>query len=306
MSVRTLRLSAALAVALSAGACNVKVSVSSSEGDSSSSGTTASAQCGAPGTNTDDSCACLEGYSRCDPSSEDIACCAGGCTDPHSQPVGDMCYCVDGWAPCVDEPEACCAVSGTTTEPTTTEPPGTTTLVEGTTTLEVVTETTAATSDTSTTTTGEECPGEQLPPESCNPGQRSFWCTKPESCGPEGGVVYRCVGGTWVLDAGLADENCNFDGFDFAYGCVDDGNKVEFVCGDGPGTACEAGEPSACIGEKGLQQCIYGKLAEFDCFVQCTEVGDDMGVLYDHGSCGEQDGESVCLCCDEGDAGCPI
>ncbi|MDC0719174.1 hypothetical protein [Nannocystis bainbridge] len=250
------------------------------------------------------------------------------CDDPNAYLDGEDCYCNDGFEYCTDDPDdlSCCPVAdttsspsvGTTTvEPTSTSEPTTTTTdstdtdsttIPATSSTSTTDETasTTETSDTSeSTTTGvEECRGEQPPPDSCKNGQ--FWCTMTEACGPEGSQIYRCDGDTWVLEPNLAKDSCNFDGYDFAYGCIDNGKSVEFICGDGPGTACENSDPASCADEVNLNTCIYGKLAEFDCFIQCTEVGDDMMALYDHGFCGEEMGTSACLCCDMGEPGCPV
>ncbi|MCY1062681.1 hypothetical protein [Nannocystis sp. SCPEA4] len=249
------------------------------------------------------------------------------CDDPNSYLDGETCYCDDGYEYCTDDPNdlSCCPIDETTSSPsvgtTTVEPTSTTTptTTEPTTETEATslpettsTSTTEGTASTtaettegeSTTTGGPECMGAQPPPDACSNGQ--FWCTMTEACGPEGSEVYRCEGNEWVLEPNLAKDSCNFDGYDFAYGCVDDGKNVEFVCGDGPGTPCDNADAPSCADQTNLNTCIYGKLAEFDCFVQCTEVGDDMMTLYDHGFCGEDMGTSVCLCCDMGEPGCPI
>ncbi|MFZ6186076.1 hypothetical protein [Nannocystis pusilla] len=250
------------------------------------------------------------------------------CDDPNSYLDGETCYCNEGFEYCSDDLNdlSCCPVEDTTTvssvgtttveptstsEPTTTTGPGTTesTTLPETSSTTTTTEATASTTETTetsegTTTGGVECQGEQPPPENCQNGQ--FWCTMTEACGPEGSQVYRCDGATWVLEPNLAKDSCSFDGYDFAYGCVDTGKTVEFICGDGPGTPCENSDPASCEDDTNLNTCIYGKLSQFDCFVQCTEVGDAMMTLYDHGFCGEDMGTSACLCCDMGEPGCPV
>lgn len=226
------------------------------------------------------------------------------CTDPHSMLDGDQCYCNAGYTWCTDDPDdlSCCP-EGVTTGPTgSTTEPGTSS--SGTSTSGATETSIGGSTGEGSSSGGPVCPGEQLPPDSCDNG--SFWCTMPEACGPEGSEVYRCVDGVWVLEATLAKDNCAFDGFDFAYGCVDDGKTVQFLCGDGPGTACQASDPSSCADDMILAECTYGKLTHFDCMKQCTEIGDEMGVLYDYGSCGEDQGLFGCLCCDMGEPGCPI
>jgi hypothetical protein len=308
----SLRLSALapLALLLHLG-CPLNVSISGSATDSDSTGGT---ECGDPGTNTNLDCACDPGYVKCNPSDPDaIACCEEtlSCPDPNSDLIGDECFCKIGFEWCDGNPDNldCCAVESTTTTPTTststTSPTGTTsdgtttTTSEGTTTTTTTTETTG-----SGTTGGEVCMGEQPPPDSCDGG--SYWCTQPDECGPEGSELFRCVDGGWFADNTLAKDSCLFDGYDFSYGCVDNGESIEFICGDGPGTACDGGQPSSCFDDSTLEECSLGKLTHFDCLSLCTEIGDDMGVLYDHGFCGERMGATGCLCCDMGEPGCPV
>lgn len=250
------------------------------------------------------------------------------CEDPNSYLDGDRCFCNVGYEFCTDDPDdlSCCAADDlttgtpttvpgttvdetTTTGPTTSLPPTTegttsTTGPTGTTgTTETTTEVTATTTE-GTTTGVPECMGAQPPPDTCISGQ--FWCTQTEACGPEASELYRCDEGAWILEPNLAKDSCNFDGYDFAYGCVDDGSAVVFICGDGPGSDCEPADPATCPNEQTLSQCLLGKLTHFDCLVQCTEVGDANMTLYDHGFCGDDNGDNVCLCCDMGDRGCPI
>ena len=167
------------------------------------------------------------------------------------------------------------------------------------------------TSDTPTSgTTGEplECTVEQAPPASCNPDTEPFLCIQASDplCDTEGSKSYLCSNGVWVEDPTLPDMNCKVDGYDFGVGCEDDGTKIIYDCGYGPGTACESGTPATCNGEIEYQVCYNGKLTATDCTAYCMEVGDGMGVTYDYGFCGAQRGELACLCCDDGDEGCPI
>lgn len=240
----------------------------------------------------------------------------GTCPDPNSFWEGGVCFCNAGYAFCNDNPDdlSCCPVEDSTSAPPTTSVTGptsgeptsgsTSTSASTTTGTTEPVSTTDLPSTTGTTTGGMECEGPQLPPDTCEIGQ--FWCTQPEVCGPQGSELYRCEANGWVLDPNLANDSCKFDGYDFAYGCVDDGNSVVFICGDGPGTDCDVADPTSCFDDKLLAQCIYGKLAHFDCLVQCSEIGDDMMTLYDYGYCGEDMGTSLCLCCDMGEPGCPI
>lgn len=306
------RLAALAPLALFLLGCPITISTTATTGDTDSTGGT---ECGDLGTHTNLDCSCEFGYSKCDPSDQDaIACCEDqlSCPDPHSELIGDHCECKLGWEWCNPDNQddlTCCEV-GATSSPTTstTLPPettsGGTTTTTATTAETTTTTTTTETTDGGTTTGGPVCMGEQPPPDACDDG--SYWCTQPEACGPEGSELYRCVGGEWFVEPTLGKDSCQFDGYDFAYGCVDNGKSVEFICGDGPGTPCEGGEPSTCANDATLEECSLGKLTHYDCFTICTEIGDGMGVLYDHGFCGERMGSIGCLCCDMGEPGCPV
>lgn len=167
--------------------------------------------------------------------------------------------------------------------------------------------TTAEIPTTSGGTTGEpvDCTVEVPPPESCIAGE-DFLCLSAANpdCGTEGSKFYVCTNGAWVENPNGPNENCVSDGYDFGYGCVDEDNMVKFECGIGPGTPCEGGD--TCNGETLLEICYQHKLSSTDCTALCMEVGDGMGITYDYGYCGEQDSETLCICCDEGDDGCPI
>lgn len=248
----------------------------------------------------------------------------GECPDPNSYYEAGSCFCNPGYLFCTADLDdlSCCAEDGTSSEPPTgsgtsttavdpTTGPGTSSTTDPDTTTEAVTSTettdstttgtSSTTDDTSSTTGAELCTGPQPPPDTCTEGQ--YWCTNPEICGPEGSELYRCQNGAWVLDTGTADDSCTFDGYDFAYGCIDDGQSVILLCGEGPGSACDNTEPSTCATDVLLNQCTYGKLTEFDCFIQCTEVGDGMRI-FDDGECGEIEGQFLCVCCNLDDPGC--
>lgn len=269
--------------------------------------------------------ACIEISANTTITSESEGTTGGSCPDPNSYWEDDICYCNPGYLFCNDNPDdlSCCPVDGTSGEPPTGTGPGPTTgpttgsttdsttasttgTTEAVSTTGTTDSTTGSTTDgtTGSTTGGMECTGPRPPPDTCDGGQ--FWCTQSEVCGPEGSELFRCEGGTWVADPNLAHDSCVLDGYDFAYGCVDDGKSVVFICGEGPGTDCEDADPATCFDDKLLSACTLGKLTHYDCFQQCTEVGDDMMTVYDHGFCGDDMGVSVCLCCDMGDPGCPI
>ena len=169
---------------------------------------------------------------------------------------------------------------------------------------------TPTTGDPTEGTTGDpiECVVETTPPASCDEASENFLCIEASNpaCMAEGSKYYECEGGKWVENTTAGEESCKLAGSDFSVGCIDDGDKVVFDCGSGPGTPCQTGTPNSCNGETLLEGCYYGKLASTDCEAYCMEFGDGMGVTYDYGFCGEQRSEIACLCCDEGDDGCPI
>lgn len=131
------------------------------------------------------------------------------------------------------------------------------------------------------------------------------FCSNVEAEGPAGSRFWECLGGAWVESVTAGEDSCQFDGFDFAYGCVDNGISVSFVCGVGPGTPCAGPECDACGGDgDAIEYCQDGKLSIDSCLRICTEVGDEQGITYDFGSC-VLDGDSpMCVCCDVGDPGC--
>lgn len=276
---------AALALSLQLG-CTLNFSATATDSDSSGG----ELMCQANSELVGDKCFCVEGYTWCNPTDiEDLSCCPEGVTTGPGPTTGPN--------PTTDETAS--TTGPVTTGPITTE--GDTTTTEGST---GGVETTEPGSTSADTTGGPACPDPQTPPDGCD--DNSYWCTEPEVCGPAGSELYRCVNGEWILDDSLASQSCKFDGFDFAYGCVDNGKAIEFLCGDGPGTPCQVGDPSSCVDEKVLAECVWDKTTHYDCFTVCTEVGDSMGVLYDFGYCGEDMGQIGCLCCDMGEPGCPI
>ncbi len=181
--------------------------------------------------------------------------------------------------------------SGTTQDPT------------GGTTVDVPT-----TSDSQGTTGAPiDCSVTTDPPASCDEANENFLCIAADNaaCDVEGSKYYVCQGGVWVENTTDGDASCKSDGYDFSFGCKDNGTSVDFICGTGPGSACTTGEANSCSTETVLDSCVLGKLSATDCTAYCMEVGDDMGVTYDYGYCGDQRG-ITCICCDEGDEGCPI
>lgn len=256
--------------------------------------------CGGPLDHNDANCVCDNGYERCNASGTD--CCLkqpkpGTCDDPNSELQGDQCYCKIGYTWCTDDPNdlSCCEDPGQTSNGT----GGATDGGTGGTTSDVPT--------TSAGTTGGPavCNDVKTPDGSCMDGQVA--CSHPDTCTPEGSIYYVCENSMWVDQTSTLDQQCKLDGYDFGYGCLDTAEGVAVYCGEGSGTACQ-GAPSSCLDSNVLASCTYGKQSETDCLKQCTEKGDGMGVLYDFGSC-DIDPMSMayaCVCCDEGDEGCPI
>ena len=209
---------------------------------------------------------------------------------------------------CCPSNDSSSQTNNTQTDPTNTTPG---TDASGGTTHEPTGGTTAEPPTTSVSgTTGEplDCTVTTPVPDSCDPNTETALCLSADNpdCGPEGSKYYSCEGGQWVQAPAAGAASCINDGYDFSYGCIDDGKKIEFLCGDGPGTPCVEGDPSACVDDKTLSECKWNKTTHYDCFTICTEQGDSMGVLYDYGYCGEDMGQTGCLCCDMGEPGCPI
>jgi hypothetical protein len=146
-----------------------------------------------------------------------------------------------------------------------------------------------------------------LPPENCEAEEEGFyWCTHSEAMGPQNSQLFVCTGGSWVEEAALMDESCMFDGYDFAYGCVDDGMSVIFECGVGSGDDCAEDAPITCIDDDQIAYCLDGKETWDSCLAFCQEMGID-GITYEYGECDDTDPADVaCFCCDSGDEGCPI
>ncbi len=220
---------------------------------------------------TDDGgCECLIGYEWCEPNDpENLDCCdsdIGGETE--GDPTGDPTGDGDG-------------------DPTTGDGDGDPTTGDG-------------------DGDGDGDPG-TLPPENCTPDEEgAFWCTHDEAMGAEGSRFFICQGGLWTEDTTFLDEECKFIGFDFAYGCVDDGEAVVPICGDGSGEACNADDPAFCVDNDQIAYCELGKETWDSCLAYCQEVGVG-GQTFEYGECDSSIPDDVaCFCCDSGDDGCPI
>lgn len=231
-------------------------------------------------------CECNIGYSWCDAADPDsLECCDDDTFEPcesgtNNHLSGGECYCDAGYDWCTADTEDlnCCGSGGTDS---------------------------SGDSDSTGNGDSDSTGGDDgtPPPDSCEPGQEgNYWCTHDEDMGPEGSQFYICEGEEWVEHGEFADETCVGDGADFGYGCFDDGTQVVFPCGYGSGTACD-GDVTACADPDVLEACKWGKSSETSCLMLCTVDGID-GEQFDCGVCGEQQGESQCLCSDIGAPGC--
>ncbi|MBA3546114.1 MAG: hypothetical protein H0T76_06510 [Nannocystis sp.] len=242
------------------------------------------------------------------------------CPDKNSKLDKDKseCFCNFGYSwcfpndnsdlSCCESPTTAATISDTNNTGGTSATDDTATATGGTTSDSATGTTTDEPPTTSVGTTGEplECSSTAVIPRSCDPDVANFLCVQADNpdCGPEGSKYYVCDGGTWAQNPTGPTGNCISDGYDFGYGCLD-GDPIEFVCGDGPGTAC-SGDATSCNGDNELNFCVYGKLGAEDCLVKCMDIGDGGGVTYDFGYCGDQGSGSECICCDEGEDGCPL
>jgi hypothetical protein len=152
-----------------------------------------------------------------------------------------------------------------------------------------------------------DCAGAQLPPETCSPDEEGFyWCTNDMAMGPECSQFFICMGGVWTESAAFMDESCVFDGYDFAYGCFDDGTNVVFECGDGSGEPCADSDPAFCVDMDQIGYCKYGKTTYDSCLTFCQTEGIE-GQTYEYGECDMSIPDDIaCFCCDQGDPGCPL
>ena len=132
------------------------------------------------------------------------------------------------------------------------------------------------------------------------------FCSNGVDDGPAGSRYFVCNGDVWEEMPTVPDEICVLDQFDFAYGCVLDGDELVFMCGDGSGTDCSGEECNGCVDADIFQECSANKLSEDSCARVCQEDGDDKGVTYDSGVCQETETGFECACCDEGEKGCPV
>jgi len=247
-----------------------------------------------------DQCFCDAGYDWCTSDPDDFDCCkttpkpSDDCNEANNEVVDGECFCAQGYTWCTDDPDdfSCCESN----QGENTSQSGTGTGTDS--------ETNGTESDSGTTSSETEGLVCDLPPppESCDPETELAFCTSTEESCTQESEYYICNGGVWEL--GNGDIDCDLIGFDFSYGCIDENRVVDQLCGTGPGTPCANSDADYCGDDDILNYCVHGKLGATSCLEQCQILGDDMGVTYDFGSCGEQEGEFKCLCCDEVDEGC--
>jgi len=273
--------------------------------------------CHSQGTN--ESCTCDPGYEWEDPDDNNNFECnrippkAGDCTEDNSFVSGDECFCEDGFNWCSDDPNdlTCCvddqqgsnvgtgpgpddgdddgASSGGSDDNADTDPDG------------------GSSDDGGAVCEETPAVGNGLVPDDADCTEDGLvFCSNTDAEGPEGSTFWECAGGVWTENAAVMDENCVFDGFDFAYGCVDDGRGVAFDCGVGPGTDCSGAECNGCLDNDVIQYCDSSKLGADSCFRICTEDGDSEGITFDSGSCIDGKNGPECACCDEGEKGCEV
>ena len=132
------------------------------------------------------------------------------------------------------------------------------------------------------------------------------FCSNTAEDGVCGSIYYICSGGAWVDATASLNDDCIAEGFDFAFGCFDDGVEVKYECGVGPGTACTLDTPDACDGDgDSLLSCESEKLTALSCLDFCQTTSDGGGP-FEYGECATDEAGAGCLCCNSGDDGCPI
>ena len=262
-------------------------------------------------------CKCDPGYQWEDPGDPDNFECdqippksGCDCDDPHTSQVGGSCELDPGWTWCSNDPNDCSACE----DPD--QGPGGTGQVEG---DDGVTDdngddTADTGADDGVDETGgggtcEEVEGEwngvEPPADGCTMDGLAF-CSNTESEGPAGSRYWECMGGEWVEQPTVGDEICQFDNFDFAYGCYDTADGVQFECGIGPGTPCSGPECDGCSDADTHTYCLDNKLGAESCTELCTVVGDPDGITYDMGECLDDADGTGCCCFDEGSEECVL
>ncbi len=276
-------------------------------------------ECGNTGCNSQqigDSCLCDAGYEWADDDPENYDCDripgkggdanCGGETNIHLE--GEVCVCDAGynWCNPADLNDlSCCEDDMQAPSMTDGDPTDGGSATDGETEGETEDESADTTAGNPDTCEEIDAPWNGIEPEPADCTEDGLvYCSNNDGEGPAGSRYWECAGGSWVENLTAGDENCQFDGFDFAYGCVDDGASVTFVCGTGPGTPCSGPECNGCADDDAIQFCSDGKLGADSCFRICTEDGDAEGITYDFGSCVDGGSGAECACCDEGEEGC--
>lgn len=142
-----------------------------------------------------------------------------------------------------------------------------------------------------------ESESEGMPPDApCGPEQaEQVACIDdPAQEGP-GTETWACNGERWVAIAKLYEFECQALGYQFGYGCLAALGQPEFVCGYGPGSTCGAEQGSACVDEKIIDTCVWGRRT----IDYCRRLCDDLelwGPGFVEGVCVEVDGVASCTC----------
>lgn len=224
--------------------------------------------------------------------------------EPNTFVQGDNCFCVNGFNWCNpgnNSDLSCCeddmqapGSGGMDTDDPTGDPTG-------------------GTADGTADETGDPdtCMEVEVPPNDVEPDDADctetglVFCSNNSEEGPAGSRFWECVDGVWVENPQFLLDDCTNAGFDFAFGCVDNGKTVEPVCGLGPGTPCSGPECDSCVDDDLIEFCADNRLSADSCSRICSQEGID-GVTFDTGVCISDGGVTDCFCCDEGDEGCPI
>ena len=232
------------------------------------------------------------------------------CSEPNNVVSGGQCYCEGGFNWCnPNDPNdyTCCVDDAQDAVGGTSDPTNATDMsdsVADTGTGTTTDDPTAA--DTTDSTDPSGTSGALPDPAECTVDTPdNLFCSNTADAGPQGSVYYTCTDGVWTENPTAADELCVSDGYDFSFGCVDDGAAITFVCGVGPGTPCEDNSGASCISDDIINTCLFGRLTEDSCATICNTIGDERGVTYDSGFCDPESTPPECFCCDQGEEGCP-
>jgi hypothetical protein len=194
------------------------------------------------------------------------------CIEDNSYVLGDSCFCMEGFKWCSSDQEdlTCCVDEDQT--------------------MSVPVTGSGSDTDASGETGEREV---ELPPCTI---ENALGCTNPEPDRRE--PTYQCVGGEWIpFDEDLHCQNT--EGGDFSTGCYLMETQVIVACEVGPGSAC-ADSDRACVDATTLHVCLFGRLSARNCEEYCGGMVESTGPAM-HGSCEAND----CVCCTEGDEGCP-